>query len=999
MAFPIHASTTPSTVTTLTTSHSVALGTTAAGDHLFMVFSFHTNVLDSTVNTPAGWDLIGTVYRTPSNGRMGFFHRHADGTEGSTVTVTTSGNAQSVSHVLRVTGGFDSALQGTAWDASVLVGDFDITPDPAAATASWGSADNLFLVLLGYGASNDPITAFPTDYNTLQTETQNDTGAQDCSAGSCSRQLAAASDNPGAFTLAGSENGGCVTIAVRPASGVTVTPVRAEATTVARAPSIRNEIIVTPVRAEAHTQARAATVPRRVLPAFPVGTLGARIELAFGAVDSTPLQWVWTDVSNRMLDESTMSIRRGRADEASQPQPSAVSGILDNGDGALTPGNAGSPFWPHVRRHTPMRVTVPGDTPALILPGLEGAYASTPNHLDFNFAGPIDVRVRLEPEQWSTGMAFDVNGGRRPQDRPQPLLSRWTDPDDLAWMVSINGPGFPYFNWTTDGTDLTQMLISPDSVFAAQGPVWLGMTFDPDNGSGQTVQRIYRHHGEVPPIDITTWELVAEWTFVGTTTVHYGSSDLRIGAPFGDLATSPGEDKFRGRILAVELRDGINGTVVADPDFTTVDPGTRVLVDSTAKTWTVFGAAEISTRRIRVVGQVDEIDPYWPHGDNEPSNPSGVRPSESRVAITASGVLRRLAQGAKPLRSTLYRHATSAEYRGAVTAYWPLEDDSGAVNYGSAVDGQPPLLADGLDAGSDNSLPASAALPSIPAGQTGSWSAPVPPSPFDFSWAVDWVFRIPTPATAPTEMAMMTVLTGGTARRWEFALTATSAILRVTAPDGTQLLNSVTGIGPDVYGGWVLARLRADRVGSNIDWAWQLVVLDAGTAPQASGSFAGTMGRVSGVENTITGPPDGMSIGHIIVSRFTSNTWLAGADTAWVGESAAHRFWRLCAEEGIPAEIIGDPRVAAFTPLRGDLDRSEPMGPQEQRTFLELLDQCAQVDLGVYSRTTARPPGSCSAPEQTLENQAPALALDAAANAPRRHRRPLRTGPRRSTAP
>ena len=218
MVFPVHQSTTETTVTTLTTSHAVSLPATADLDHLFMVFSFHTNVLTgTTVSAPVGWTEIGTVYRTPSNGRMGFFHRQADGNEASTVSVSTSANAQSASQILRVTGGFDSPDEGTSWDHSALIGDFDTTPDPAEATASWGLDDNLYLVLLGYGASNDAINAYPANYNTLQTETQNDTGAQDCTAGSCSRQLAASSDNPGAFTLAGSENSGCVTVVVRPA--------------------------------------------------------------------------------------------------------------------------------------------------------------------------------------------------------------------------------------------------------------------------------------------------------------------------------------------------------------------------------------------------------------------------------------------------------------------------------------------------------------------------------------------------------------------------------------------------------------------------------------------------------------------------------------------------------------------------------------------------------------------------------------------------------------
>lgn len=43
-----------------------------------------------------------------------------------------------------------------------------------------------------------------------------------------------------------------------------------------------------------------------------------------------------------------VKITRGRSDEQSDVQPSTMELVLDNRDGALTPNNPASPYWPNV---------------------------------------------------------------------------------------------------------------------------------------------------------------------------------------------------------------------------------------------------------------------------------------------------------------------------------------------------------------------------------------------------------------------------------------------------------------------------------------------------------------------------------------------------------------------------------------------------------------------------------------------------------------------------
>lgn len=79
---------------------------------------------------------------------------------------------------------------------------------------------------------------------------------------------------------------------------------------------------------------------------------GFRVEVAF----SSPTAWV--DLTSRAQLPAGFTITRGRQSEIAEIQAGTLSGLtFDNSDGALTPGNTSSPYYPYVRRGTPIRVT------------------------------------------------------------------------------------------------------------------------------------------------------------------------------------------------------------------------------------------------------------------------------------------------------------------------------------------------------------------------------------------------------------------------------------------------------------------------------------------------------------------------------------------------------------------------------------------------------------------------------------------------------------------
>ncbi|MET9923412.1 MULTISPECIES: LamG-like jellyroll fold domain-containing protein [unclassified Streptomyces] len=81
------------------------------------------------------------------------------------------------------------------------------------------------------------------------------------------------------------------------------------------------------------------------------------VEAGWGGVVQWPDTITWTDITDRVDMVQGITITRGASDELSETQPGTCTMTLDNQDGALTPGNPGSPFAPFVRRNAPIRVT------------------------------------------------------------------------------------------------------------------------------------------------------------------------------------------------------------------------------------------------------------------------------------------------------------------------------------------------------------------------------------------------------------------------------------------------------------------------------------------------------------------------------------------------------------------------------------------------------------------------------------------------------------------
>lgn len=623
--------------------------------------------------------------------------------------------------------------------------------------------------------------------------------------------------------------------------------------------------------------------------AFPQTPLPLQVDLM---VDGA-----WSTMTSGVYGRDEIRITRGRSAEGQQVDFGRCSLTLNNRDGKYSPRNPLSPLYGKIGRNTPIRVSVRAGTPYLELTG--GAdRGATPDVAALDITGSLDVRIELSLANWVPAAGIELAG-------------KYKDPGQRSWYWFIGSRGDLALGRSTTGSDYVQHRSTVPIPVPLSGRIALRSTINATNGQ-------ITHY--------TAPSIAGPWTQLGTasaagaaTTVFASTSPVEV----GDIAAT-GFDSPVGSIYAFQLRNGINGTVVANADFTAQALGATSFIDSTGLTWSLNAAAAISNRKTRFAGEV----PSWP----VKWDPSGT---DIYVTIEAAGILRRLTAGAAALDSTLRRSIPTA---ANLLAYWPMEEGADAVRAYSPVPGVAPLTLSNVNWASADTLPSSNALPVLAStgGDLSFMSGTVPaPAGATTGWQVRWVYRLDTPNT--TLYTFMRVLSTGTVSEWYLQSRDNDSRIYGRDADGATVVDQHVATGLDLFNQWTSTRLSVSQSGGTVSWeiVWQDVGGDAGAS---SGSFSGTAGRPRGVASAPDGfaaALDGMAIGHIGVFSTPQTTAYDGCITAYAGETAGARMLRLAEEENVP--------VSAF----GVIAEEEPMGPQRPDTLVALLQEAAESDHGI----------------------------------------------------
>lgn len=219
-----------------------------------------------------------------------------------------------------------------------------------------------------------------------------------------------------------------------------------------------------------------------------------------------------------------------------------------------------------------------GAVGGLTVPGISGSHAVTPDAAPLDIVGDLDIRADITAYNWGVF---------------QMVLTKYNTPtNNRSYRLLLDTPGVLEFTWSNDGTTV----LSAASVahgFTPGSRHSIRATIDVDNGAAGRTITFYTG----PTINGPWTMLGAPVVQGGVTSIHSGTAEMEAGGRDGVSG-----DVFGGVIHAGQVRDGIDGAIVANPDFAAQATGTTVFVDSAGRTWTVNGAAEITCGEAQTFG-------------------------------------------------------------------------------------------------------------------------------------------------------------------------------------------------------------------------------------------------------------------------------------------------------------------------------------------------------------------------------------------------------------
>jgi hypothetical protein len=630
-------------------------------------------------------------------------------------------------------------------------------------------------------------------------------------------------------------------------------------------------------------------------------------------VTELEINGVWQNISADVYNRDPVVITRGKADEGAVVDPGSCRLTLNNGTSKLTgivgrysPRNPRSDLYGKFGRNTPLRVSVLEG--GVFLDNLSGApdLTTTPDAAPVKITGDIDIRWEGEADWYASGA--------------QMLIGKWGAAGNRSYHMRLENRAL-YIHTTQDGTvGRVSSMALPENL---PKRIALRTTFDVDNGAGGATSRFYWAESMDGP-----WiNFGGDGVSSGTFAIFDSTAPLSVSPQQLDSGITVLRYPFTGRCYRAEVRSGIDGTVVASPNFEVQAANTTSFTDSASRVWTVGVGAAITNRRTRFVGEVSEWPTRWE-----------AEGSDGYVPLVASGIMRRLGQGQKALDSTLRRRIPSFK----PLSYWPMEEGqtaTQAINLGTSTS---PLKVSPVNWAAVDTLPSSSPLPTIKSAAgalTQLYGAVPAPATPPTSWTVQFIYRMDT--INPTVRTYMRVISTGTLAEWYLQWGTGVAHVIGKDADGVQIFDHATAIGTDLWGQWIRVQLTVNQNGANVDYQliWQDVGGDAGAG---SGTFAGTIGRPVAVASPPDGYSsdlDGLALGHI--SAWGSwldgkaNSAYSGAIDGWAGETAGNRMIRLSGEEALPL-LIQD----------GANDHAQ-VGPQYPETLMTTIQDAADADGGI----------------------------------------------------
>jgi len=623
---------------------------------------------------------------------------------------------------------------------------------------------------------------------------------------------------------------------------------------------------------------------------FPTGFLGVDLEY----------DGVWNSVGTD-LDQEGVSVAHGARSEGGTADVSSLEFRVKNGDGKYSPRNPNSALYGKIGRNTPARATAALGAPWLNFEESVAAWATTPDTAALSITGDIDLRWHGRRDSWASSM--DVVSKYVTTSNQRSYLWRFEEDGTLA------------FFWSTDGVTLLSPARSTASIPPWAGEIALRVTLDVNNGaSGRTIRFYY-----ADDLAATWIQLGEDVVQAGTTSIFNSTAETTIGKNTYSAAGTPPV-----RVYGWEIRNGIGGTLVSSRNISDLAvTGAATFADVQGNTWTMTNSS-VTNRHTLAVAEVAE----WPIEWDRKGAPSAF------TNVEASGVTRRLGQGAQPIDSPIYRAITTATNPN-LKAYWPMEEGEDADSFAPAIRGTRAGWVGAPDRASYAGFGGSKPLPVL---RTTRVRFRVPAYADTDQVQARFLFHKPSSGWSSAQticevhmqsfgLESVTLLTGATPGHLRFL---------GRDSDGVQLFDSTT-TDWDVEDRDVRVSIELTQDGADTDWR---VSVDGtnGFGLELTGTLVGTgFGRCTSVLFNPNRNDMDVAIGHLTVESSTSNVHDVPVEilNGYQGESSRDRISRLCSEHDIVLYA------------RGRDSGAVPMGPQPSDTFLAVVEDAAAADGGL----------------------------------------------------
>ncbi|RSN65412.1 hypothetical protein DMH01_03275 [Amycolatopsis sp. WAC 04182] len=627
----------------------------------------------------------------------------------------------------------------------------------------------------------------------------------------------------------------------------------------------------------------------------------------------------WVDITDDVYGAPGVTITRGVDDEYAKPQPSECRLTLKNtAAGKYAPRNPMGAYYGQLGRNTPFRIAR---------------------------RVARDAFARTVSNGWG---AADLGGA-------------WSFEGGTASLYAVSGGSATHSITPASASRMTyqagQLYRDVDCAVTVSGA--------PVNVTGGTVEWAIALGGASTSdyylviVRVSTSEVVS-------IEIRHADGSILEKDDFIDMTWTGAPLRIRAQVDGRTIRGKV--WLAADPEPYRWHLNTNALDEELAfpsrgwaGVWSAKGAGNTNgavtftfddweVRSNRFIGEVSS----WP-------NSWDLDGEDVRAGITASSLTRRLGQGEQPQLSS-YRRGNES-ITPAHLAYWPLEDKSGADTIASGIGGFPMQI--------------SAGSPRFASNSDFDCSEPIAQSNGSVLWGripentgtgeLQAVFLLSIPDSGEVDNGTLLQLqctgtmgfcdlryrAGGNLQLWFFNQNRTTVHTSVLMP-------------LDVDGRPLQVSVELAQNGANIDYAVAVLGLGDDIGLVTPGTVAGL--SFGSVLNCFAPPYRGTitsaAMGHVAVrNSMTSIYTLQDQLNAWVNDLGNDRARRLCRENGLPYVFIGD--TDGVTP---------EMGPQLPKGFTELLQDVADVDMGMLTDSRSAL-ALVYRWRNTFYNQTPALSL------------------------